>query len=334
MRSSLTRQGGISARSTSLHPQAVSEGFSWAWRPLGWPGCVFFAHPARASAPLRRGTSDPAPARARARRGARQAGADPTGSARRRAGICREDHGRIERGQLSFAGLAAPLQFRVYLPPCYRQQVDARYPVLYLIHGQGFTDDQWERMGAGETADRLINAEVAPSVPDRHAVRPRLPAAGRVCLLGMHSSPGWSPGLILNYRTRPERAFRAIGGLSRGAAWALHLGLNHWELFGAVGGHSLPVFWADGPHLNDWLDAIPPEAMPRFYLDIGSSDGLRPLRRRFRKPAQPARASRTNGTCSPVRTPRPYWSAHLEQYLRWYAAGWEGTAVSVSSSFG
>ncbi len=53
------------------------------------------------------------------------------------------------------------------------------------------------------------------------------------------------PLIDRNYRSLSERSYRAVGGLSRGAGWAVHLGLSHWELFGAIGGHSLPVFWSD-----------------------------------------------------------------------------------------
>jgi len=234
--------------------------------------------------------------------------------------ICPEDHGRIERAQLEFAGLDAPLQFRVYLPPCYRQDVDTRYPALYLIHGQGFKDDQWERMGAGETADRLIHTGegppfliVMPYDPD-YRQPDEYPYADAI-------ATGLVPWVDAHYRTRPERAFRAIGGLSRGAAWALHLGLNHWDLFGAVGGHSLPVFWTDGPRLNGWLDAIPPEAMPRFYLDIGSSDGLLRWAAGFEnllnRRGIPHEWHLFTGPHNET-----YWTAHLEQYLRWYVEGW------------
>ena len=288
---------------------------------LGLAGCAASAQPDRAPAPSPTvGILHPAPA------GlvpvALQVRPEPTltPAPGEELQICREDHGRIERGQLEFAGLAAPLQFRVYLPPCYRQQADTRYPVLYLIHGQGFNEDQWERLGAGETADRLINAEVAPPFlivmpydPDYR--QPDEYPFGDAFVSGL------VPWVDTHYRTRPERAFRAIGGLSRGAAWALHLGLNHWELFGAVGGHSLPVFWADGPHLNAWLDAIPPEAMPRFYLDIGSGDGLRPyaadFENRLNRRGIPHEWHLFTGPHA-----ESYWSAHVEQYLRWYAAGW------------
>jgi hypothetical protein len=57
---------------------------------------------------------------------------------------------------------AAPTEFRIYLPPCYEVEILRYYPVLYLLHGKGFTDDQWDRLGVDETADDLIASGEAP----------------------------------------------------------------------------------------------------------------------------------------------------------------------------
>jgi S-formylglutathione hydrolase FrmB len=40
------------------------------------------------------------------------------------------------------------------------------------------------------------------------------------------------------YRAKPDRAFRAIAGISMGGYGALHLAFRHPELFGSVGAHS------------------------------------------------------------------------------------------------
>ena len=37
----------------------------------------------------------------------------------------------------------------MYLPPCYDANRSTRYPVLYMIHGQASTEEQWERLGIG-----------------------------------------------------------------------------------------------------------------------------------------------------------------------------------------
>ena len=76
---------------------------------------------------------------------------------------CWTQAGRIELGSLDTELLRLPLDYRVYLPPCYDQQPERRYPALYLIHGQNYNDDQWDRLGADETADRLVSTgELSP----------------------------------------------------------------------------------------------------------------------------------------------------------------------------
>ncbi len=46
---------------------------------------------------------------------------------------------------------------------------------------------------------------------------------------------GLLPWLDQHYNTCTERACRAIGGMSRGAAWAVRLGFTDWKDFGEVG---------------------------------------------------------------------------------------------------
>ena len=235
---------------------------------------------------------------------------------------CLEQGGRIESGNLRSQQLSLPMEYRVYLPPCYDQQTGRRYPVLYLIHGQNYTEDQWDRLGADETADRLIaKGEIPPFLivmpRDRNWSEPAEDLFGRVVIDEL------IPWVDRNYRTLAEREFRAIGGLSRGAGWAVHLGLSHWEIFGALGAHSLPVFWSDTPKVRGWLIEIPRENLPRIYLDIGDQD------------REPIMASAVwfekllthlgiphEWRLFPGYHEEAYWQAHLPKYLRWYSSGW------------
>lgn len=217
--------------------------------------------------------------------------------------------------------LRYPLDVRVYVPPCYEEQPDARYPVLYLIHGQSFTDDQWDRLGVDEHLDALIAAgEVSPFLVvmprDREWSQANQDPFGKAFIEVL------LPWVDENYRTLPERQARAVGGLSRGAGWAVHFGLEDWELFGAIGGHSLPVFWSDVPLVKKWLNEIPPELMPRIFLDIGDQD----------RPEITELATWFEGLLTRQGIAHEwylfagyhdeaYWSAHVEQYLRWYAQG-------------
>ncbi len=169
---------------------------------------------------------------------------------------CWKQGGRIEQHELRSELLTLPLEFRVYLPPCYDQQPERTYPVLYLIHGQSYNDDQWDRLGADEAADALIAAEqTAPFLivmpRDRVWSQPTEDKFGEAVVQDL------LPWIDAHYRTRAERAYRAVGGLSRGAGWAVHLGFSQWEYFSAIGAHSLPVFWTDLPHLREWMELHP-----------------------------------------------------------------------------
>lgn len=233
---------------------------------------------------------------------------------------CWSQGGHIETGQITTDLLRQPLDFRVYLPPCYHEQPERRYPVLYLIHGQSFTDDQWDRLGADETADFLIaNGELPPFL----IVMPRdrvwtLPGEDQFGEALVKALLPWVDG---HYRTLPDRAYRAIGGLSRGAAWAVHLGVRHWELFSIIGAHSLPIFPGDNTRIGPWLDAIPVEARPRFYLDVGELDRWREIAEWFEQLLTDKDISH-EWHLYPGYHEEAYWQAHLEEYIRWYAQTW------------
>jgi enterochelin esterase-like enzyme len=228
----------------------------------------------------------------------------------------------MELGQLDTELLREPLDFRVYLPPCYTAQPDRHYPVLYLIHGQSYTDDQWHRLGVGEVADRLVGAgELAPFLivmpRDREWSQPDADPFGRAVIEVL------LPYIDETYRTIPERPYRAVGGLSRGASWAIHFGFKYWQLFGGIGGHSPPVFWADVPHMKRWLDEIPAEDMPRIFLDIGENDRpeIKESALWFENLLTQRNIAHEWYLFSGYHE-EAYWQAHVEQYLRWYAAEW------------
>ena len=235
---------------------------------------------------------------------------------------CTGPVGRIETGDLVVEYLPSSLNFNIYLPPCYDEQPERRFPVLYLIHGQGYTDNQWVRLGVPEISDALITSGELPPflvvMPhDRVWKQPSEDMFGQALLEELF------PWVETHYRTLSGREHRAIGGLSRGAAWAVHLGLSQWKLFGAIGAHSLPVFLEDVSNIDRWVDQIPIESFPRMYLDIGDHD----------RPEVLASAIWFEELLTDKDIPHEwhlfsgehdetYWHSHVEQYLRWYAAKW------------
>lgn len=233
---------------------------------------------------------------------------------------CFTKPGRVEEGTLESTN--PPQEYRIYLPPCHDERADRRYPVLYLLHGQTYTDDQWIRLGAVDVADRLIRS--GESVPfiivfpdDRYWNLP--PGAG----FGQRLVEELIPFIDSTYRTLPSRNRRAIGGLSRGAGWALRLGLTRWDLFGSIGLHSLAVFKGDASDITDWLEEIPSFARPRVFMDIGDNDPELSMAGQVESYFTDFGLSHEWHLYSGAHT-EEYWATHVEEYIRWYAAAWNG----------
>jgi enterochelin esterase-like enzyme len=192
---------------------------------------------------------------------------------------------------------------------------------VYLIHGYGFNDDQWVRLGITEFADRLIATGEIPPIIMVMPYDPK-PSAPPKNQFGEALVSDLVPLIDTVYRTIPDRQHRNIGGISRGGNWAIHLGLSHWDVFGAIGAHSASLFIWDGqPEIEEWLQQIPPEIYPRIYLDIGESDKFA------------ARILWLEGFLNDFGVPHEfhlfpgnhtesYWIPHIEGYLRWYVEEW------------
>jgi len=231
---------------------------------------------------------------------------------------CLSQPGRVEQGTLD--STKPPQQYLIYLPPCYDQRTDLRYPVLYLLHGQTYTDDQWVRLGAVDIADRLIlSGEATPFImvfPDNRYWN--LPPEAS---FGERFIGALIPYVDENYRTLADRDHRALGGLSRGGGWTVRLGLTHPDLFGELGLHSPAVISTDRPLLEDWIRAIPPKPYPRIWLDTGDEDKELDFNTLFESTLAYYGIPHEFHVYSGAHT-EDYWSQHVEEYLRWYLAGW------------
>lgn len=217
--------------------------------------------------------------------------------------------------------LPHPMRVIVYTPPCYAQTSD-RYPVLYLLHGLGYTEDQWPRLGIADTADTLIaSGEIVPFIivmPFNYGSAPPASDPFDDFLLDT-----LIPRIDADFLTQPERAFRAVGGLSRGGGWAIHLGVRHPAVFGVVGAHSPAIFHADGATMKMRLQQIPAELRPRFYIDIGDADQDLKAAQAFETALQELNVEHTWRLNIGAHT-EDYWRSHVEDYLRWYSQQFSG----------
>lgn len=236
---------------------------------------------------------------------------------------CLAESGRLEQNVLPAA--TPPQEFIIYLPPCYSRNLELRYPVIYLLHGQTFKQDQWVRIGAPSIADQLIHSGEFPAFimvfPDDHYWN--APAGAG---FGNRLIKEIIPFIDRNYRTLADREHRALGGLSRGGGWTAQLGFEHPELFGSLGLHSPAIFKDNAPFMEKIIQDMPDELRPRLWFDIGDADmelgSGRLLGEILARNDYIHEFHLFTGDHTEL-----YWSAHVEDYLRWYAEAWQEAAI-------
>ena len=231
---------------------------------------------------------------------------------------CLTDSGLVKQDVV--ATTKPPQEFLIYLPPCYENSADARFPVLYLLHGQTYMDDQWVRIGAPGIADQLIHsAKAMPFImvfpDDRYW---NSPAGGS---FGERFINDLIPYVDENYRTMADREHRSLGGLSRGGGWTAKLGFDHPELFGALGLHSPAFLKENAPYLDKIIQTIPQETRTKLWLDIGDADTELGNAILFEEILTRNDYIHEFHRFSGDHTEN-YWRAHVEQYLCWYVQGW------------
>jgi len=202
----------------------------------------------------------------------------PAGWDLKRAEIPR---GKLEMIEYDSKSVGTTRKMNVYTPPGYSK--DNRYPVLYLLHGIGGDETEWQKFARPETLlDNLIaDGKAVPMIivmPNGRA-RKNDRAEGNV----FASAPAFSafekdlledviPTIESRFSVQADRDHRAIAGLSMGGGQALNFGLGHLGTFGWVGGFS------SAPNTKPPGELMPdPEAVKKLkllYVSCGSRDGL------------------------------------------------------------
>ena len=159
--------------------------------------------------------------------------------------------------------------FAVLLPAGYDDS-DARYPVLYLLHGGG--QDHTAFMARREFAKRARTVEMIVVMPaaDRGALSVSMAMQYEDFIAGELVAY-----IDANYRTAGTPQSRAIAGLSMGGMIATATGLRYPGVFGNVGAFSPAAPRHEPP---------PPEnasAAQYFYVSCGTLDSLLPVSRQL-----------------------------------------------------
>ena len=166
--------------------------------------------------------------------------------------------------------VGAQRKMQVYTPPGYAN--DKKYPVLYLLHGIGGDETEWQRFVHPEVLlDNLIaDGKALPMIvvmPNGRAQKNDR-AEGNI----FAAAPAFAtferdllddviPAIESRYSTFPDCDNRALAGLSMGGGQSLNFGLTHLDTFAWVGGFS------SAPNTRKPAELVPdPEAARKLKL--------------------------------------------------------------------
>jgi len=192
--------------------------------------------------------------------------------------------------------LSDPRNLVVYVPPGYGQEVDRRYPVLYLHDGQNLFEgatafvpgQDWH---VSDTAEELITAGVIEPLiivgiynTGRHRIDEYTPtrdrrqrAGGDAALYGRMLTRELKPFIDRTYRTLPDPANTGLGGSSLGGLVTLYLGVQHPDVYGKLAVLSPSVWW-DNRVILKLVRLTDPKPRLLIWLDIGTSEGGKTVR--------------------------------------------------------
>ena len=196
----------------------------------------------------------------------------------------------------------------VYLPPEYEES-DARYPVVYLLHGARGYETAWIRKGRMlQVTDSVYTHDlgvpaivVMPNVNQYNDSRDYENSRYKDALESLFEIDGTVERAFLNdvvgfvdshYRTIPDKAHRAICGLSVGGLQSAHISANYPQTFDYIGLFS--PFWKviqlPGPdndfyhHFKQKLaEQFVPDPPKGYYIMIGKTDVFYPHVKNLRR---------------------------------------------------
>jgi enterochelin esterase-like enzyme len=203
----------------------------------------------------------------------------PAGWDVRREGV---PHGKLEMIEYDSKTVGARRKMNVYTPPGYTPE--KKYPVLYLLHGIGGDETEWERFAQPEVLlDNLIaDGKAVPMMvvmpngraqKDDRATGDVFKHAPAFAVFEHDLLEDLIPAIESRYSVRTDKDHRALAGLSMGGGQSLNFGLGHPDKFAWIGGFS------SAPNTKSPIELLPDPAAAKtqlklLWLSCGSRDGL------------------------------------------------------------
>lgn len=200
-------------------------------------------------------------------------------------------HGKNEMIEYASQTVGTTRRMLVYTPPGYTP--DKRYPVLYLLHGIGGDETEWQRFAAPNVLlDNLIAAgEAEPMIvvmPNGRAQQNDR-AEGNI----FQSAPAFEtfrrdllddviPTIQSRYSVIESADGRALAGLSMGGGQTLNFALTNLDTFAWIGAFS------SAPNTKPMAELVPDVEALRtkarvIWLSCGNKDGLMAISQRVHR---------------------------------------------------
>ena len=200
-----------------------------------------------------------------------------------------EERPNIEKGKLETitypsSTVGNDRKALVYTP--YGYSSDKKYPVLYLLHGIGGDEHEWENGGRAKTildnlyADKKLTPMIVV-LPNGRAMKDdravgNVMAPDKVAAFATFEKDllkDLIPFIESHYSVLKDRENRAIAGLSMGGGQSLNFGLGNLDTFAWVGGFS------SAPNTKEPKLLVPdPESAKKqlklLWISCGDKDGL------------------------------------------------------------
>jgi enterochelin esterase-like enzyme len=203
----------------------------------------------------------------------------PAGYNAKRDGI---PHGAMTMIEYDSKTVGTRRKMLVYTPPGY--SASQKYPVLYLLHGIGGDETEWQRFTQPENIlDNLIaEGKAVPMIivlpngraqPDDHPTgNPFIHAKAFETFEGDLLNDV-IPTIESRYSTLTDREHRALAGLSMGGGQTLNFGFAHLDRFAWLGAFS------SAPNTKAPAVLVPDPAKAKqqlklLWLSCGNKDGL------------------------------------------------------------
>lgn len=191
-------------------------------------------------------------------------------------------HGVLEMIEYDSKTVGTTRRMQVYTPPGYSKE--KKYPVLYLLHGIGGDETEWQRFAHPEVLmdNLLADGKAVPMIvvmPNGRAQKNDR-AEGDV----FAAAPAFAafegdlledviPAIESRYSVQADREHRALAGLSMGGGQSLNFGLGHLDTFAWIGGFSsAPNTKAPEELVPDPAAAL--EVLKLLWLSCGNKDDL------------------------------------------------------------